>query len=59
MMVQQFNLMGQCFQDVDLIKWTNVIAKQCPNNTDCKKANFNECIRDYLEAFAGFPNVGD
>ena len=23
------------------------------------KANFNECIRDYLEAVAGFPNIGN
>jgi hypothetical protein len=22
------------------------------------KANFNMCIRDYLEAVAGFPNIG-
>ena len=23
------------------------------------KANFDECIRDYLEAVAGFPNIGN
>jgi hypothetical protein len=22
-----FNLMGQCFQDISLTKWTNIIAK--------------------------------
>ncbi len=54
-----FNLMGQCFQDVGLSKWTNISAKQCPTNVDCMKANFDECIRDYLEAVALFPNVGD
>jgi hypothetical protein len=54
-----FNLMGQCFQGVDLTEWTSVITKQCPNDADCTKANFNECIRDYLEALAGFPNIGD
>ncbi len=54
-----FNLMGQCFQDVGLTKWTSVIAKQCPNNADCTKANFNKCIKDYLKAVAEFPNVGD
>ncbi len=54
-----FSLMGQCFQDVGLTKWTSVIAKQCPNNADRTKANFNKCIRNYLEAVAGFPNVGD
>ncbi len=53
------NLMGQCFQDVGLTKWTSVIVKQCPNNADCTKANFDECIKDYLEAVAGFPNVGN
>jgi hypothetical protein len=52
-----FNLMGQCFQDVGLIKWTSIIAKQCLNEADCIKVNFNECIRDYLEAVARFPNV--
>ncbi len=51
--------MGQCFQDVGLTKWTSVIAKQYPNNADRTKANFNKCIRDYLKAVAGFPNVGD
>jgi hypothetical protein len=49
--------MGQCFQDVGLTKWTSVIIKQCPNNADCTTANFDECIRDYLEAVASFPNV--
>jgi hypothetical protein len=54
-----FNLMGQCFQDVGLTNWTSVIMMQCPNDADPTKANFNKCIRDYLEAVAGFPNVGD
>jgi hypothetical protein len=54
-----FNLMGQCFQDIGLTKWTSVIPKQCPNNADCTKGNFDKCIRDYLEAVAGFPNFGD
>jgi hypothetical protein len=54
-----FNLIGQCFQDRGLTELTNVIAKQCPTNADHTKANFNKCIRDYLEAVAGFPNVGN
>jgi hypothetical protein len=54
-----FNLMGQCFQDVGLTEWTSIIAKQCPDNTDRTKANFDECIKDYLKAVAGFPNVGN
>jgi hypothetical protein len=54
-----FNLIGQCFQGIGLTKWTSVITKRCPKDADCTKANFAECIRDYLEAIAGFPNVGN
>jgi hypothetical protein len=54
-----FSLLDQCFQDVGLTEWTSVILKRCPKNADWTKANFNECIRDYLEAVAGFPNIGD
>jgi hypothetical protein len=46
-----FNQMG--------LKWTNVGSKQCPSNTHLTKENFNECIRDYLEAVAGFSNIGN
>jgi hypothetical protein len=28
-----FSLMGQCFQDVGLIEWTNVVSKRYPDNT--------------------------
>jgi hypothetical protein len=35
------------------------MVKQCPNNADCTKVNFDECIRDYLEAVASFPNIGN
>jgi hypothetical protein len=54
-----FNLMGQCFQDVSLTKWTSVITKQCPHEADLTEANFNECIRIYLGAVVGFLNVGN
>ncbi len=54
-----FSLMGQCFQDVGLTKWASIIAKWFPNNADCTKASFDECIRDYLEAIASFPNIGN
>ncbi len=54
-----FSLLGQCIQDVGLTEWTSVIAKRCPDDADRTKANFDECIRDYLEAVAGFPNIGD
>jgi hypothetical protein len=51
--------MGLSFQDVDLTKWTSVIAKGCPEDADHTKEKFNECIRDYLEVIAGFPNIGN
>jgi hypothetical protein len=54
-----FSLLSQCFQDVGLTEWTSVVTKRCPNNADRTKATFNECIRDYLEAIAGFPNIGN
>ncbi len=57
--VLQFNLMGQCFQEVGLTEWTNIISKQCPEKKDHTIYNFDECIMDYLMAVIGFPNVGD
>ncbi len=54
-----FSLLSQCFQDVGLTEWTSVVAKQCPNDADRTKATFDKCIRNYIEAVAGFPNIGD
>jgi hypothetical protein len=54
-----FRLLGRCFRDVGLTEWTSIVAKQCLDDADCTKTNFNECIRDYLEAVAGFPNIGN
>jgi hypothetical protein len=54
-----FNLMGQCFQDVGLTKWTSIVTKQYPIKADHTQMNFDKCIRDYLGVVAGFPNVGD
>ncbi len=54
-----FSLMGQCFQGVGLTKWTSVIAKQCPNDADRMKANFDKFIKEYLEAVARFSNIGN
>jgi hypothetical protein len=54
-----FSLMGQYFQGVGLIEWTSIIAKRCLNDADRTKANFDKCIKDYLEAIAGFPNIGN
>jgi hypothetical protein len=54
-----FSLLGQCFQEVGLTEWTSVVAKRCPDNADWTKANFDKCIRDYLEVVARFPNIGD
>ncbi len=41
-----FSLLGQCFQNVGLTEWTSVVMKQCPDNADQTKTNFDECIRD-------------
>jgi hypothetical protein len=56
-----FSLMGQCFQDICLTEWTNIVGKQCPDKTYLKKKTFNECSWDYLdlEAVDGFPNIGN
>jgi hypothetical protein len=54
-----FSLLDPCFQDVGLTEMTSVAAKQCPDDADHTKANFDKCIRDYLEAFARFPNIGN
>jgi hypothetical protein len=54
-----FSLLSQCFQDVGLTEWTSIVAKRCPNDADRTKATFDKCIRDYLEAVAGFPNIGN
>jgi hypothetical protein len=54
-----FNLMGQCFQDVGLTEWTNIVGKQCPQIMHLTKENFDECNWDYLEAVAGFLNISD
>jgi hypothetical protein len=54
-----FSLLDQSFQDVGLTEWTGVVAKRCLDDADHMKANFDECIRGYLEAVAGFPNIGD
>ncbi len=43
-----FSLMGQCFQDISLTKWTNIVGKQYPKKTYLTKENFGGCIRDYL-----------
>jgi hypothetical protein len=54
-----FGLMGRCFWDVGLTKWANIVDNGCPNNKHLTKENFDEWIRDYLEAVARLPNIGD
>jgi hypothetical protein len=54
-----FSLLDQCFQDVGLAEWTSIVAKQCLDNAYCMKANFDECIRDYLKAVVEFPKIGN
>jgi hypothetical protein len=48
-----FNLIGQCFQDVGLSKWNNVVIKQCPHNTNLAKLNFKEWTWNYLRQSPG------
>ncbi|MGA0787720.1 MAG: hypothetical protein ACO3QH_09570, partial [Ilumatobacteraceae bacterium] len=57
---QKFSLLRQAFQGAALSKWDYVVGKSYSTD-ELKKAPdaFLECIRDYLEAIAGFPNVGD
>jgi hypothetical protein len=54
-----FSLMGQCFEDVSLTKWTNIVCKWCPNKMHLVKENSDDYIRDYLKAVAGFLNIGN
>ena len=54
-----FPLLEQCFQEVSLTKWKNVVSTRCPDEDAKMFENLFECQRDYLEALAGFPNIGD
>ncbi len=37
-----FNLIGQCFQDVDLTELNKVVGKQCLDDNDLAKAIFKK-----------------
>jgi hypothetical protein len=37
-----FNLIGQCFQDIGLIKLNKVVEKQCLDDNDLAKASFKK-----------------
>jgi hypothetical protein len=37
-----FNLIGQCFQEVGLTKYNNVVGKRCLDNSDFGKASLKE-----------------
>ena len=52
-----FPLLEQCLQEVALTEWRNVASTRCPTKESKTYENFLECIRDYLEALAGFSNV--
>jgi hypothetical protein len=52
-----FLLMGQCFQEVGLTKWTNVVSACCPDKDAKTFNNLVECQQDYLETLA--PNIDD
>lgn len=57
--VMLFDIMGQCFRGTGKTEWNNVVSKRCPTDADKSPDKLEECQRDYLEAVAGFPNVGD
>ena len=52
-----FPLMEQCFQEVGLTEWLNVISTHCPGNESKTFDSLVKCQQDYLEALAGFPNI--
>jgi hypothetical protein len=54
-----FPLHEQCFQEVGLTEWKNIVSTCCPDKDAKTFGNLVECQRDYLEALAGFPNIGD
>jgi hypothetical protein len=37
-----FNLIGQCFQDIDLTESNKVVGKQCLDDNDLAKASFKK-----------------
>jgi hypothetical protein len=37
-----FNLIGQCFQEVGLTKYNNVVGRRCLNDSDFAKASLKE-----------------
>jgi hypothetical protein len=36
------NLIGKCFQDFRLTKWSNDVGKQCSDDTNLVKVSFKE-----------------
>jgi hypothetical protein len=50
-----FNLIGQCFQDVNLIKWDKVVGKQSLDDNDLAKASVKKQTRDYQRQSPGCP----
>ena len=50
-----FNLIGQCFQDINITKWNKVVRKRCFNDNDLAKASFKKQTRDYQRQSPGCP----
>ncbi len=48
-----FPLLEQCFQEVGLTEWLNVVSARCPDNANKMHENFVDCQGDYLEALRG------
>ena len=51
------SLLEQCFEEVGLTKWKNVVFVCCPDEDSKMYENLLECQRDYLEVLTGFPNI--
>jgi hypothetical protein len=47
------NLLSQCFQDIRLNKWNNIVRKQFPDNTNLAEANFEGWTWNYLKQSSG------
>lgn len=55
-----FHLMELCLQHSALATWREVVTNRSAQNGFVKNAaSFLECQRDYLEAIAEFPRIGD
>jgi hypothetical protein len=50
-----FNLMGQCFQDIGLTEWTNVIMKDAPTTQTVQRQTLTNALGITLRPLPGSP----